>query len=577
MPKTLQDLKDRYQNDPKLWKEDGRKIDYVLTALQKSYKAGKTTERAKEINSTYCNLFLMTDEEAFPSDDQPDKLKSAADYLKIVQMVEKNKKLLTCLTEKTMEGKTNYQALIDYVKETAAGKGLDPEQAAKQIDDGIQTLSDVYELGIDLKAVQETGRETGKKAGERQAAGPDKGQNAPQSKTALAWTEQYKAAMKEGSVRESPDYPARFYARYMAARALSESRRGDKSTLNREMTEQEINAHAEKLMENETFRKFMEKAKDDKKLLGKLESAAKSGHGGGIDDLFHDHLRDLEPGKLENDELLSRYMPTALERIESVQKQMKNASGQDKLTGAAEIVTLRNLVHAERNRKSTLDKKIPCKDTKSLQNGIGGLTANKVLNEKLLKSGALDEIRSGHGGKMVEDVRDFYTKNNVGGSIYDNTVAAHMGRCKQSLRILLDGKTDSVRSVEQQIAGKNNAYHEAKELMGQYIALCGMNDKLGPDKDVPWETLNKQMSGKTGQDMLEQLDGDEMGTLLHAMLTKEPDRFLFDVGKKLGKQLTEKTERWEKDERKQQKLQDEYEEMLREQDEEFEKDNLTYI
>ncbi|MBR0313331.1 MAG: hypothetical protein IJQ98_13160, partial [Oscillospiraceae bacterium] len=68
MPKTLQDLKDRYQNDPKLWQEDGRKIDYVLTALQKSYKAGKTTERAKAINSTYCNLFLMTDEEAFPSD-----------------------------------------------------------------------------------------------------------------------------------------------------------------------------------------------------------------------------------------------------------------------------------------------------------------------------------------------------------------------------------------------------------------------------------------------------------------------------------------------------------------------------
>ena len=50
-------------------------------------------------------------------------------------------------------------------------------------------------------------------------------------------------------------------------------------------------------------------------------------------------------------------MPTAKERIEALQQEIRD--GKNPIRPTAEIVVLRNLVKAERNKKETLDRPIP--------------------------------------------------------------------------------------------------------------------------------------------------------------------------------------------------------------------------
>lgn len=120
------------------------------------------------------------------------------------------------------------------------------------------------------------------------------------------------------------------------------------------------------------------KLNDDPKAMEKAVSAAKSGHGGALDDLFRKHVKELPAGSLSNNPLLARYMPTVKERIEFLQTHLPEDTGKvDKYV--AEIIALRNLVHAERGKKSSLDKPIPTDPESSLQVNAKSLWANGSL------------------------------------------------------------------------------------------------------------------------------------------------------------------------------------------------------
>lgn len=76
----------------------------------------------------------------------------------------------------------------------------------------LETLSECYGLGLYIKQLRHEGN---KKYMQPDAAEALRQQEV---KTALVWTEQYKAQMKNGTAKLQLTYPDEFFARYMGAR-----------------------------------------------------------------------------------------------------------------------------------------------------------------------------------------------------------------------------------------------------------------------------------------------------------------------------------------------------------------------
>ena len=347
------------------------------------------------------------------------------------------------------------------------------------------------------------------------------------ARSASQWIRDWKADFREEQGKL--DYPAGYFAKIMAARMLADSDRGYKNKLvSTQLTESAINAKARELMENHQFRGFVESLKGEQ--LSRAESAVLSrGHCGGLDDMFRDYLKNLKAGKLTNEALLDRYMPTVQERIEILQKQTENRP-KDQLScaaEAAEITVLRNMIRAERNKKTRLRKKIPTAEQSTLEKQTFVLRNSNLYLNKVGSAGTeefRELVRKGHGGEMVEKLRleekGLPQSEQVKKLLYENTLGGRLETIKkdaEELREKLYSVTDDNDDDSPEVEA---AVKQAKGLLAEYLALdmlCRnpVTKQLDPEimkQGIPWSKLDAARNNPDKNPVVKQLTED-MGPL----------------------------------------------------------------
>ena len=287
-----------------------------------------------------------------------------------------------------------------------------------------------------------------------------------EAKTAAKWIEEWQKELKTARGKDKENHVdalQKTVAKIIAVRTLTDARRNDASSLKKAFTKSAIDEKVDELMASEHFSDFVEgltaqdKLADNAELSAKVDAAVTKGHGGGVEDLFRDYLAKLPPGKLQNDPRISRNMPTVKERIESLQDQAKTHyaimeqrkeeyvkkegipknqrdnpiffkrmlsdreleknrreygtrgdTGMELVTNAAaEIVALRNLVHAEKDKSGPLGRPIPT-GGRSLTDDTKTLSRESAIQNAVRRDpgGVLKAVSKGSGelltGQLIQ-------------------------------------------------------------------------------------------------------------------------------------------------------------------------------
>ncbi len=221
---------------------------------------------------------------------------------------------------------------------------------------------------------------------------------------------QFKNAAEDFSSQEIDKHIDNVF-RIMAARQLADSDRGSSEKLKKAVfTGDEVEERVDEMKNDPMFKQFLNDVKSDRNLYNKLIKAAssKSGHGGKLDDIYKEYVKNLPARNLHNTRINERYMPTVKERIEILQNKAKNEKNLPE-EAAAEIVVLRNLSRAEIGKAKTLDKKIPCFEQDSLAYESTKLSRNDYFNDSFGKNTvATGLLLKGHGGDMLQFLRDHF-------------------------------------------------------------------------------------------------------------------------------------------------------------------------
>ena len=305
-------------------------------------------------------------------------------------------------------------------------------------------------------------------------------------------------------------HPARQFAELFAARSLANSVRGNKKTLGKDFTVAELNEKAEEILENDHFNDFIRKTyfDDENRENAKLReteqklSSART-HGGFIEDEFKKYLLKRPAGELDNSPEIARFMPTAKERIEELKRQVKNDPENKELQAkaAAEIIAIRNACQVERKSGYGLDKQIPpAPNKKTLSHDVSNMINDEECNKLLQDDATRKDLLTGHGGKMMVNVRKKYEEQ------------VNAAQKKQQTESLLKKNTVSGRMAElcaeaqelsSQLASRNTklrseALEKSKSILGEYTALVGLAAQpQGKDADAPWKVVNSVADSAT--------------------------------------------------------------------------------
>ena len=239
------------------------------------------------------------------------------------------------------------------------------------------------------------------------------------------WLAECKKEAIENNSQRIPDSSRtiELATRVLAIRMLGNIKRKDTRNLSVDISEQDIDETVEKLKKDSNFQKMISRfEKSDfvphDPLYQEFKNGLTTGNGGRVEDAYRKFLKELPAGQLENGESnLAHYMPTAKERIESLQQQLRDSmkaevdksdprsseEASDKVKESiAEIVLLRNMVKAERNKAGSLDKKIPM--TGTLASDIKTVSRDPLLHVANTRNSVKEAAISGHGGNIVAKV-----------------------------------------------------------------------------------------------------------------------------------------------------------------------------
>ncbi len=347
------------------------------------------------------------------------------------------------------------------------------------------------------------------------------------------------------SDEQKEDYCEKFF-KIMVTRMLVNSKRNKGSSLEKDLPVAEIDIFVEQNKDNEIFKGFFDSLKNDndKMLTAILGAQRTPGHGGKLDDMFKEYILNLPPGKLDNDTMFDRWLPTVKDRIESIQDQIKLRSErmkkldsvkakladcqergkdpgnlmekQDELRAqiekvdvnraAAEILVLRNMAKANRKKKETLNIKVPTSLDTKLIDTVKGLDNHGVFGELNYNNqnnrNLWDLLGEGHGGALVEAIRA-KNEETVNLAIYEkdgheDEVEKHLYKntIKQTLK---DMGTDAEYALEDLKEAGGAGLTEAKIFIQKYFFLTtsvwdrntnAINQNL-LKADTPWLELKK--------------------------------------------------------------------------------------
>ena len=371
-----------------------------------------------------------------------------------------------------------------------------------------------------------------------------------QEKKANVWIEEIKAENafaklnpETNRMELDPDQ----IAKVLVIRDLANAERGDAKNLNGcTLKETQIRTAARELKKDQTFQNFIKKLNDDPVKYRAALSAASTGHCGGLDDMFKAYVKQLPAGQMSNATPLKRYLPTALERIEILQKQAKKKPALG-AAAAAETIALRNIVRAQRDAKSRLNKNIPTSKSDLLGREIKALKDDKNLTAYLGTERVQSLLQKGHGGKMLENVRlhvytgqeegkeigrkatDVLLESTIAGRIDDIKTAA--AKCRTELYYLEPGTDKEQKAMEM-----------TKVLIGEYLVHClpyvnaNAKEKWSENYgtlsrgEVVWSDVEKKImkinQNETFKKLTDNLDHDGALAILRDMNEKPPREFM---------------------------------------------------
>ena len=163
----------------------------------------------------------------------------------------------------------------------------------------------------------------------------------------------------------------------------------------------------QKLLGNQHFRDFLSTLAQDPKKVKLALSAARSGHGGGLDKMFTAYLKTRPAGQLQNSPDLKRYMPTVKSRIEFLQNKAAESYNKNRKTPVpeiAEIVALRYLSTSKTTQKPILDAKIPANN--ELTERVAKHVKSAKFSARCESPAILNYVRKGHGEVMQKNMLD---------------------------------------------------------------------------------------------------------------------------------------------------------------------------
>lgn len=225
--------------------------------------------------------------------------------------------------------------------------------------------------------------------------------------TALKRTEALQKKLRETdfAVPDDNDRKLSMMAELLGARAAVEAVRGKKESLDKKLNAAVLAEKVKTFCDDPTFQVFATDLNS-----GAMEAAQK-GHGGALEDKFREYVLKLKelPEKLP-----AGYTPTALDRIEALQKKIKSDAfnqleDDDKEALLTELAATRNAIQAKRKDKHSLEGPVPLEDLSTARDKLSECqTFQEFLqsNPEAARKAAL----SGHGGELEDKFKE-YVKN----------------------------------------------------------------------------------------------------------------------------------------------------------------------
>ena len=214
----------------------------------------------------------------------------------------------------------------------------------------------------------------------------------------------------QDSPEATPEQKRDMYAELMATRSAVEAVRKKTDSLKKPVDPVLLAQEREKLVNSATFQSFV----NDPERADALRDAAleNRGHGGALEDQYKDYVVNLDA--LPED-VPERYMPTAFERTEALQKKIR-AEGFDQREDAAdvyaELMATRDAVNAQRGKPDTLKVTLKTEQLKeSMEQWKNSEAFRAFVNDP--DSGAKQAALSGHGGALAEKFQQYVKSMDV--------------------------------------------------------------------------------------------------------------------------------------------------------------------
>ena len=474
---------------------------------------------------------------------------------------------------KRIKDKNDNEALVDVKDEAQAleilnGKKLDAF-LSKKFGNSQKTVMELMREELKM-AVREDPEEAEKNYGSlvedlnrgvrtvlEYHADPDAGYN--ETKSGAEWIEEIKktdeiygfdprnALVGEGVEGEGYAYNVNMMSHILAARDLSNAKAGSRKELdNRMISSRELDKKAEEMMQEYELMDCAFNCMKNSELQDLMKG---KNHCGDLDAAISDELLKLEPGMLPNRPAYRHFMPTVKDRIEFLQKQAERGDSETKIRAAAEILVLRNIAHAHRGKKSSLNKQIPTSSTNSLRHGVSMLASDPSFRNLVLKTPASGLISEGHGGEMIDKMREYANTLNqdpdqkkhlsgfVGSMLKGNTLGGRM----ELIRREAEGLQKQLQMELDADLGKQNQQHidelkeQTEKLLMEYT-LCNQEShkivkgkQVGPDANIPWIDFEKTLTSRTRDPRYQGLSAafnpERTNNILKHMASESPEQF----------------------------------------------------
>lgn len=304
--------------------------------------------------------------------------------------------------------------------------------------------------------------------------------------------------------QKTPEEKIAAYAELIGTRRSVNAGRNQPETLNINMDPAKAKAEAKKLTECSAFQDFV------KQNPAAVKNAARSGHGGALEDAFKKYVLNLD--KIPED-VPKEFMPNARERTEVLQKKIdssaflaKSEVEQDSLY--RELMATRASVNSVRGEKETLDHTV---DPQKLQSVRSELTQSHGADDFFSKTDrpALRKAAlKGHGGALEDQFKEHVIRHTVdNGLLPDHLPGRYQPKVSELRERLRESFTQDLKTHTAETMNLDKDRFKKKVAASMYLTMLEKKAAPGAPKLDAAEmekSVNKLANSNAFKKMFEQ-------------------------------------------------------------------------